>query len=191
MRKLLCFALAATSLACSGGRDPSRTISGDGEYAGPGAPGSFDDSDSEGFPTTSTSTLFALCIKACTHIHAKDCDGAPAHAAEACWAECSTDINPLHPSCSDESAAVYACTIDAKITCSGGFVGTPTVNGCDDEASELQKCVAPGSDCVVSPGSAEFCLAMGLSTFLVCSDGVNAPSDCISLTDSGTAFCCP
>ena len=64
----------------------SRTISGDGEYAGPGAPGSFDDSDSEGSPTTSTSTLFALCIKACTHIHAKDCDGAPAHAAEACWA---------------------------------------------------------------------------------------------------------
>jgi hypothetical protein len=188
MRGWLVLTLAATLLACSGGRDPVGTVGGDREYEGPGASEAFGPDD-QGTATTSMSTLFALCLKACAHLRAKDCDGAPAHTADECWTPCFLELKDVPPTCSDEAAAVYSCSIGAKVTCSGMLVDVPMVTACEDEESDLQKCLSPGSSCVVSPQVEITCISLDLPTFMFCSEGVMPPSDCFQI--SATGFCCP
>jgi hypothetical protein len=188
MRKWLCFVLAATSLACSGGRDPVHTVGGDHEYAGPGAADPYGAGGDNGTPTTSISTLIALCTKACAHIHAADCADAPAHGADSCEAACTQEISGLPLPCADESAAVYTCTISAKVSCSGGVTDAPTVSGCDSTTNKLQECIVPGSDCVIAPMNDDFCTSMGFSTFVICTEGIEPPEECVQI--AGNAFCC-
>jgi hypothetical protein len=190
MREWLLLALAATSIACSGGRDPVDTVGGDGEYEGPGASDPFGAADPS--PTTSTSALVALCTKACAHLHAADCNGAPAYATYTCEGRCSNEVNELGPgsSCADEAAAVYACSLDAKVTCTDALGNLPTVKACDDEVSDLEKCRSPGSDCMTVSVQAEVtCIELGLPEFMVCSEGIEPPSNCFQI--SSTGFCCP
>jgi hypothetical protein len=186
MRKLLCLSLLGAALGCVGGRDPVRTISGNEEYAGPG--NAYDDNDF-GLPISSSSALEALCFEACAHLRAEDCDGFPAQSVDECEFTCESDVDGVPPWCAEEKAAVYTCTADAKVTCSFDFSDAPKVDDCESEVSDLQKCLAPGSDCVPSPQNDELCFQMGFSTFLVCSEGINPPPQCIQITSS--AFCCP
>ncbi|NUQ79137.1 MAG: hypothetical protein HUU21_36955 [Polyangiaceae bacterium] len=190
MRKWLLVALSAAALGCSGGSDPVRTVGGDGEYEGPGA------SDPYGGgavgPSTPTSTLVVLCTKACAHLRAEDCDGAPAHTADACPSMCSSQINSELGSgseCADEMAALFTCVAEANVTCSGMLGDQPIVTACDDEETDLTKCQSPGSDCAVSPEVEITCLEIGLPTFMFCSEGVAPPPGCIQISSSG--FCCP
>jgi hypothetical protein len=193
MRNWLCLSLSFASFAafaalgCEGGREPVRTISGDGEYAGPGAADPYNDANGNLPP--SASTLLALCVEACAHVRAEDCDGAPAHTVDECEFTCQSDLAKLAAWCAEEKAALYACTADAKITCSLDFAGGPIVEDCKSEATDFQECLSPGSDCVASPQNDEICFQMGFSTFLICSEGISPPPQCIQITSS--AFCCP
>lgn len=191
MQKWLFLALAATSLACSGGRDPVGTRGGDREYEGPGAADPFG-SDANGNTTTSISTLVVLCTKACAHLRAADCDGAPAHTADSCEGMCNSDIlNEIgqNASCADELALVYTCSMNAKVTCTSALGELPSVPDCEDEESDLTKCQSPESDCVVSPQQEITCLELGLPTFMFCSEGIEPPKSCLQV--SSTGFCCP
>jgi hypothetical protein len=188
MREWLWLALAATSLACSGGRDPVRTVGGDGEYEGPGASDPFGSDDDEHF-TTSISTLLALCTKVCAHLRAADCDGAPAHTTGACASLCSQEVSSFPASCADEAAAAYTCSLGAKVTCSETAGDVPMVTSCDDEESDLKKCLSPDSNCVTSMQVEVTCLSLGLTTFVFCPEEIEAPPECLQI--SSTSFCCP
>lgn len=188
MRVALCLALMTASLACSGGRDPVRTISGNGENAGPGTTNPPDGDNGIPIPTT-MSTLVALCIQACAHIRAEGCEGAPAHTTDACESDCKVEALTIPPPCADESAALYSCTRGAKITCPGNFSDIPEISGCDSESTDLQECLVPGSDCALASQNEPFCLDMGLSELIVCSEGIQAPPPCIQVASD--LFCCP
>lgn len=189
MRKWIGLAFSVALIACSGGRDPSTTVSGGNEYAGPGAPGFVDNPGGGlGGTTTSLSTLAALCIKACAHTHAKDCESQPAHAADDCEPTCISETKFTPPMCADEAAAVYACTVGATITCSNDLDETPIIVGCDDQSAALDQCLAPGSNCIASGLKEDICLSLGLPTFVVCSDGLEPPGPCTQV--SSTSFCC-
>ena len=182
-------ALAVMALGCSGGRDPVRTVGGNGEYAGPGAGdpygGSF--SDPSGSPTA-TSTMVALCTNACAHIHAADCDASPKHTTDQCELECQFEASNASP-CTDEVAALYQCTIHAKVTCATSVSGEPEVAGCAAETNALSQCTSPGSGCTASPESDDICFSVGLSHFLFCSSGTAPPSGCLPISDE--SVCCP
>jgi hypothetical protein len=186
MREWLCVALAATSIACSGGRDPVRTVGGDWEHEGPGTDDPYGPGGAS--PTTSLSTVVALCTKACAHVRAADCEGAPAYSTDQCELQCESELGKVLWRCADESAAVYQCTIHAKVTCSGSFGDMPMVTACDTETSELKKCQAPGSDCVVSPQNEDICNSLDLPVFLICSEGIEPPPNCVQIASD--AYCC-
>jgi hypothetical protein len=188
MRQWFFVALAATSIACSGGRDSVQTIGGDREYAGPGA----SDPAGEGGDfingTTSVSPLVALCTMRCAHVRAADCEGAPKHETDACEGLCVQEVSAIPATCDDESAAVYACELEAKVTCTGTIDDQPEISGCDSEKSDLHECAVPGSDCMASPPSADLCLSIGFPIALFCNEGIEAPPNCVEF-GSGI-FCC-
>lgn len=189
MREWICVALAATSLACSGGSDSVHTVGGineDGRLSGVGPYNPFGDN---GIPTTSRSTLAVLCTKACAHLRAKDCEASPANTVDLCEGECKEGTEDVPTKCVDEAAALYACTIEATVACTGNFMDEPTAVGCDSEASELQKCETPGADCAVASLNEEQCLSLGFSNFVVCSEGIEPSPSCLPIALN--AFCCP
>jgi hypothetical protein len=189
MREWICFVLAVTSLSCSGGRDPVHTVGGDREYPGPGASDPYGEGSDEGSATTSISTLVALCTKACAHVHAADCAGAPAHETDGCEGQCLQELTSAPLTCADESAALYTCTINAKITCSADVSAAPTVGGCDLKSNALQECIVPGSDCAIAPLNDDLCKSMGFSSFVICTEGIEPPIQCLQV--AANAFCCP
>jgi len=135
------------------------------------------------------SPLHKLCMDACAHIHAKNCYSSPAIDVSGCESECSGVQSFAGNACTDEHAALYACTAKATITCEGSAGDTPTVNGCDAEESAVSSCEAPGMTCLPSPGSEDLCFQFMLKQFFVCSEGVMPGPMCIQVTNTG--FCCP
>lgn len=188
MREWFCVALAATSIACSGGRDPVRTVGGGREYEGPGARDPSGDGSNAASATNSISPLEALCTQRCAHVHAADCEAAPEFQTESCEGACGGEVNSIPASCADEAAAVYKCELKAKVTCSGDLADQPVITGCDSEKSDLHECAVPGSDCMASPPSQDLCLSIGFPIALFCNEGIEPPPNCVEF-GSGI-FCC-
>ena len=188
MRQWFFVALAATSIACSGGSDPVQTIGGDREYAGPGAsdPAGEDSEFIDG--TTSLSPLVALCTQRCAHVHAADCEAAPEFQTDSCEGSCMGEVGSVPLSCADEAAAVYKCELKAKVTCSSDLADQPVITGCDSEKSDLHACAVPDSDCMASPPSEDLCLSIGFPIALFCNEGIEPPPNCVEF-GSGI-FCC-
>ncbi len=188
MREWFCVALAATSIACSGGRDPVHTVGGGREYEGPGALDPSGDGSDIVNQTNSISPLEALCTQRCAHVHAADCEAAPEFQTDLCEASCVGEVSSVSASCADEAAAVYKCELEAKVTCSGDIADQPVITACDSERSDLHECAVPGSDCMVSPPSEDICLSVGFPIALFCNEGIEPPPNCVEF-GSGI-FCC-
>jgi hypothetical protein len=135
------------------------------------------------------SPLQALCMDACAHIHAKNCFDSPAIDVGNCEIECQQASSFAGNACTDEHAALYACTANATITCEGPSAETPMVTGCEDEEVAITKCESPGMTCTRAQGSDDVCFQFGLTEFFVCSEGIMAGPMCIQVTATG--FCCP
>src|SRR5262249_24847048 len=116
---------------------------------------------SSGGGSNNTSLLLALCVRACAHIHAKKCIEAPTAEADTCENECQQVNLEAGTVCTDERAALYACTAEATIMCRGGLATTPEVTGCGQEELELEGCHSPLSGCVRAPQSDDICLQFG------------------------------
>lgn len=135
--------------------------------------------------------LHKLCVEACAHVREKNCYEAPAVGVALCSSECSDVSSKAGNECTDEYAALYACTIKADITCGGSTGETPIINGCSNQESAIEGCESPGKTCLRAPSSDEICFqfGFGLNEFYSCSEGVNPSPECIPVTSTG--FCCP
>lgn len=159
MRSLLSFALATILLGCSGG-------SGDTD-----------------------SVLVDLCMDACAHIHEKNCVQQAAADIGQCPSKCQSAGKDANGVCTDEVAALYACTAKATITCPSDTSFPPKVEGCEEEQSAVTGCNNPGNGCVRSEVNDNICFQFGLSQFFVCSEGAGFDLKCSQVTVDG--FCCP
>jgi hypothetical protein len=128
-------------------------------------------------------------MDACAHIHARNCFDSPAINVTGCDSECSGAAALAGNPCTDENAALYACTAKATITCGGNTGETPVVSGCEAEEQAISKCESPGLSCGRAIGSDDICFQFMLKSFFVCSEGINPGPNCIQVTATG--FCCP
>lgn len=144
-----------------------------------------------GLADSNPSPLHKLCMDACAHIHAKNCYAAPAVDVGGCASECGSIQSFADNPCTDEQAAWYACSAQAKITCEGSSGETPTVNGCEAEKEAVSKCETPGTTCTRAPGSDDICFQFGggFNAFYLCSEGVSPGPNCLQVSSVG--FCCP
>jgi len=174
MRPWFLCSFASLLLACSGGSEPvAGTIGGLGNGA------------------ADISPLYALCVRACAHIHDKNCADAPAVATETCLEECHQVDIQAGSQCTDEQASLYACIETATIKCGGSIGTTYEVSGCEEEQEAKEACADPQGACIRSPASDEACLGLRPPFFYQCSEGAE-PSQgppCIQISFDG--FCCP
>ena len=177
--KLASFGLVFCAFGCSGGSD-GVSLQGSGrEGKGPGSWDSVGYSDN-GNPTADTSPLEVLCIQACARVHAADCGGSPIEGTANCEFECQSEVVSLQATCVDEAAELFACTVDATISCTSDISETPIVAGCSDEELALSKCLNPtsGSSCEALSANDPTCQNFGFSHFFVCSAGSTPGPEC-------------
>ena len=135
------------------------------------------------------SPLYKLCMNACAHIHAKNCYESSAVNVAACDSECANVQSLAGSPCTDEHAALYACTAKATISCGGNTGETPIATGCEEEEQAITACDSPGLSCSRAIGSDDICFQFGLKEFFVCSEGISPGFECTPVTATG--FCCP
>lgn len=143
----------------------------------------------EGTSEQDPSVIHKLCMDACAHIHAKNCIEKPAVDVQSCDAECINASSFSSTPCTDEQAALYACTAKAEIACPSIPGSQPRALGCEAEEQEVTKCGSPGLGCVRSEGSDITCFDFGFKRFFVCSEGIGPDPMCIQVASNG--FCCP
>lgn len=134
------------------------------------------------------SPFHKLCMDACAHIHERNCLEAPAVDVGNCNDECATAATLVDSPCTDEQAALYACTAKSTIICSSASGLPPTPKDCDAEQKAANSCDSPGTACLRSPGSDDICFQFGLKQFFECSEGTGPNLGCVQVTGSG--FCC-
>lgn len=135
------------------------------------------------------SPLHKLCMDACAHVHARNCLEAPAVDVANCENECINVQSLASSPCTDEQAALYACTAKATIQCASVSGIPPTIIGCDTEQEGVNSCQTPGLTCLRSPSSDVTCFDFGFMRFFVCSEGISPDPKCIQVSSDG--FCCP
>ncbi len=136
-----------------------------------------------------TSVLVELCIDACAHLYEKNCVELPATQIGNCPQQCQSAGTEANTGCTDEKAALYACTAKATITCTNDPSLPPTITGCEKEDEAVQSCQSPGGNCLRSPSSDDICFNFGFSQFFVCSNGIGKDPPCQQVTGDG--WCCP
>lgn len=190
MAKMMTVLPLLAILGCSGGKDGVSLVGSGAEGKGSGAWDSSPFGANDGDTTTNDPPLLVLCIQACARVHAADCGGAPIAETDSCELTCASEIQSVTPTCMDELAGVYACTLDATVSCSPDIAETPIVGGCDDAESSLVDCTQPGAggDCAVVPDPGSICANFGLSTFIVCANGASPGDGCVEVGPS--EFCC-
>lgn len=146
-------------------------------------------------PSTTVGTIAALCVQACSHLRAANCEMEPAYKSSECIADCATSSGGAGTAaeCDDELVKYYNCVVKAAVECSS--VGQPRV-ACGDQNDAYEACLDHGGTekypgCVNVPGQDYMCQQYYVPNYKYyqCSSSSSPNASCMYVHSN--AFCCP
>jgi hypothetical protein len=187
-------AASAAALGCGAGgtNDVSQVGASHGEEPG-GKNVSGKIGSGSSTPSTSVGTIAALCVQACSHLHAADCDQQPAWKAAECESDCSagTGGSGTTAECDDELVKYLNCQLSTPVECSN--YGEPQQEGCEPLNTAYKDCLDHGGSqkypgCVAVPNQDYYCYQTNFHYYQCTSSASPSPS---CQYTGPNAFCCP